>query len=444
MSMRPDQLPPHDPAVERSLLGGILRDPEMLDAVSGIVQADSFYLDAHQKTFRAIADLAAANKPVDLVLLRDLLQQRRQLEDVGGVAYVVELWEAVPTGANATYHAKIVREAAQSRALIHTANEILRDAYGRVAPAGEMITQAEQKIFALAQGFSDTSDTVPQLKSCLREALNQIDARAAGGVDWIETGYADLDRLIGGMQPQQLVVVGARPSQGKSALMGGIAVHAAGAGSPVLIYTMEMSRVDIANRVLAMVSGVPMNRFTRDPRLSADDAARLAAVASPDGVGEHPIFIDDSPEPSSASMRSLCRRLVRKCGVRLVVVDYLQMMKVENPREGRPQQVGLMARRLKQMARESGVAVLCLAQLNREVEKRHNQVPQLSDIRESGEVEQHADVVALLHQHPNQPSNAQVWLTDILVRKNRNGPTGDVTLAFRRPIMRFENAAVGA
>lgn len=438
-----DRLPPHDRDAERSLLGGILRDPEVLPYVQSRLSADAFYFDHHQRIFRALTDLANANAPVDLVTLFDRLRLDKALEDTGGHAYLAELWEAVPTGASAEYHAKIVRDAAAVRSLIHAANEILRDAYDRVQPADELLAAAERKVMAIADNTATAGDTIRTAPEVLNAALERIDQRAASGnrLSGLATGYPDLDDLLGGLRPGELVVVGARPSVGKTALCLNLAVNVATAKEPVLFFSLEMPESEIGGRLLAMGSGVPMHRFTRATHIRPDEAGRLAAVAASDSLGGCPIYLDDTSDQPAARVAAQTRRACRRYGVRLVVVDYLQLMRPENPRDNRTQQVGTLALRMKHLARDCGVPVVLLSQLNREVEHRGGSRPRLADLRESGDIEAHADRVLLLHREPDQPEDAEIWPIDVIVAKNRNGPIGDVRLAYRRPVLRFENYA---
>lgn len=437
-----DRLPPHDRAAEQAVLGAVLREPDVWPAVQTLVAADSFYFDAHGRIFRAMGELAAASAPIDLVTLFDKLRKDKALDDIGGHGYLAELWETVPTAANYEYHAKLVRDCAAVRSLIHAANEVLRDAYDRVMPADELLAAAERKVMSIADSATANADTIRSLPEVLNSALDRIDQRiAAGGkLAGVATGYPDLDELLGGLRPGELVVVGARPSIGKTALCLNVAVNAATDGVPALMFSLEMPESEIGGRLLAMGSGVPMHRFTRAPSIRPDEASRLAAVASSDGLGGCHIYLDDTSDATAARIAAQTRRAVRRFKVGLVVVDYLQLMRPENPRDNRTQQVGTLALRMKHMARDCGVPVVLLSQLNREVEHRGGAKPRLADLRESGDIEAHADRVMLLHREPNQDEHAEVWPIEVIVAKNRNGPIGDVTLAYRRPVLRFENA----
>jgi replicative DNA helicase len=438
-----DRLPPHDMAAERAVLGALIRDPDVLPDVAAVLREEAFYFYANRRVFVALAGIAAAGAPIDLVTLHDALRQGGHLADVGGAPYLAELWEAVPTGVNATYHAKLVRDAATVRALIHAANEILRDAYDRTQPADELVALAERKLYALAMDAHGDATSARHVRDVAREALRDIDARIANGtgLSGLATGYADLDQTLGGMRPGELLVIGARPSLGKTALSLNIAERVARAGAPVLFVSLEMPARDIAERLLAMESGVSMHRLSRPRDLSRDDIDALVEAGSDRGIAGAPIYLDDAPDQTAARIASEARRAARRYGVRLVVVDYLQLMRPENPRDNRTQQVGASALRMKQMARGLGVPVILLSQLNRELEHQ-NRKPKLADLRESGDIEAHADRVILLHRENDLSANDVVWPIDLIVAKNRNGPTGDVRLAYRRPVLRFENSAV--
>ncbi len=437
-----DRLPPHDRDAERAVLGGVLRDPDVLPDVLAIVRPESMYFDAHGKTLAAVADMAAAGNPIDLVGLHAELSKRKQLDDVGGVMYLAELWEAASSGANAEYHAKLVRDAATIRALIHTANEILRDAYDRTGSAEELVALAERKLYALAVDAHGETASARPIAEVMREVLQSIDDRIANGtsLSGLATGFVDLDQTLGGMRPGELIIVGARPSLGKTALSLNIAERVASAGSPVLFVSLEMPARDIGERLLSMGSGVSMHRLSRPRDLRPNDIDALFAAGSPQGVAGAPIYIDDTSEQTAARVASEARRAVRRFGVQLIAVDYLGLMRPENLRDNRTQQVGTLALRMKQMARSLGVPVILLAQLNRDSDKA-NRRPTLSDLRDSGEIEQHADRVILLHRDANLPTESPTWPIELIVAKNRNGPTGDVKLTYRRPVLRFENHA---
>lgn len=432
------ELPPHNLDAERSVIGAILRDPDVYPVVRELISTDAFYLDAHQRVIRAIDDLSTAGRPVDLVSVVGRLTDQRHLDDVGGRAFLVDLYTDTPTGANAEYHAKLIRDAATRRNLIHAANEILRDAYHPTGPADELVATAERRLFDLRNDSRRAGEAV-SAKEMMVGALTRLDERLArgGGLDGIATGYPDLDERLGGLRPGMLVILGARPGGGKTALSLNIATQVTAAGIPTLMFSMEMPTEEVADRLLSMGSGIPASKIGRG-KLSPEDIDRLTAPDGDGGARKLPLWVDDTPALSGDVMLARTRRAVRKLGIRFLVVDYLQLMRPENPRENRTQQVGLMARRVWGIARECNLPVLCLCQLNRQLEGRTDQRPKLSDLRESGEIEQHAHKVILLSPENPDPMR-EVWTIVADVAKNRNGPVGEVRLAYRRPVLRFEN-----
>jgi replicative DNA helicase len=433
-------MPPHDLDAERALIGGTLRDPEVLPDVLSVVRPENFYFDAHQKIIGAVADLANRGA-ADLVSLFNELRRRKQLDDIGGKEYIAELWEAVPTAANAMTHARLVREKATRRDLIHIANEILRDCFSPTSSAEELLAQAERKLHALSIDAAGEGAEPRRVGELAQESLAELDQRidSGGELSGLSTGFADLDKFTGGLRPGELVVIGARPGLGKTALSLNLAARIALAGTPVLFFSLEMPGKDIADRLLSMQSGVPMHRMSRPRELHRDDIDALFKTAC-GSVREMPLYVEDASDMTAARIASVARRACRRRGVRMIVVDYLQLMRPENPKDNRATQVGMLALRMKQMARGLDMPVILLSQLNRESEHT-NRKPRLADLRESGDVEAHADRVLLLHREANLPANDPVWPIEIIVAKNRNGPVGDMPLAYRRPVLRFENAA---
>jgi replicative DNA helicase len=434
-----DRLPPHSRDAERGVLGGVLRDPDVVPDVR--LHADDFYFDSHRRVWQAVGELAARRSPVDLVTLHERLRARGDLADVGGAEALADLWEAVATGANVGHHAKIVRDCAKARAVIHAANEILRDAYDRVQSADELAALAERKMRQIAESGDDGEDPAP-LPELVRQALSDLDERCAGRVPaGLDTGLSELDATLGGMRAGQLIVLGARPGAGKTALALALLAHVCRRSRvPGYLASLEMPRGEIVNRLLAMATGVNLHKITRG-RVSAEDAERLAGATAPEVYGETPLYVDDRAHSTSGRLHAQVRRMHRRHGVRFAAVDYLQLLTPIDSREGRVQQVGGMARDCKLIARDLEIPVLLLSQLNRQSEARGDGKPKLSDLRESGEIEQHADAVILLHVQPGQSDAQDCWQVSALVAKNRNGPVGEVPLVYRRSCVRFENAA---
>ncbi len=444
--MNPLPTPPQNRDAERALLGGLLRDPDTLPDVLAVVRPEALYFDAHARIFAALVDLAGRNAPIDLVTVHSELQRRGHVEDTGGAPYLAELWETVPTGANAVYHAKLVRDAFQLRGLIHAAHEILRDAHEPTGPAEELIAAAERKLFALGAALG--TDTEPRrVGEVARESLAAIDGRIAAGesLAGLSTGYPDLDAVTGGLRGGELIVLGARPSVGKTALSLSVADRVAEAGNPVLFFSLEMPAREITDRLLSMRSSVPMSKMARarELRPSQLDALFDAANGPDSALGAMPLYIEDASLVSAARVAAVSRRACRRFGIKLIVVDYLGLLQPENTRDNKALQIGTLALRMKQMARSLNVPVILLSQLNRESEHGKRR-PQLSDLRESGDIEAHADRVFLLHREPDLPTDQPIWSIELIVAKNRNGPIGDISFNYLRPVLRFENAAPAA
>jgi replicative DNA helicase len=430
---------PGDPA-ERALLGALLRDNGVGPEVLGAVGWQDFAADAHQKVYQALAGLLDAGRPADLVTLADDLHRRGWVEDVGGYGALADLWDAAPTGANVAHYARLVRDRSLLRRLEAAGESIARSARDPDGPAEAVLDAAEQAVLGLARSGADAHAV--GLGEALREAWGRIDARCAnaGQPSGVPTGLEDLDRLTAGLQDGELTLLAARPSCGKTALAAQVARHAAlGLGLPALFVSLEQRRAELAERLLCSLASVDSGRL-RAGLLTPDDARRLSDAR--DRLDGAPLYIDDTPAQGMLRLAAGARRCRLRHGLRLLVVDYVQLVDPEDRRASRNDQVGGIARRLKALARELGAPVLALAQLNREVEGRAGGRPRLSDLRDSGELEQHADTVMLLWRLEPRPGS-DVVPVGVDVAKQRNGPTGDVTVAFRRSNMRFEGYARG-
>lgn len=437
-----DRLPPHNREAERSVIGGLLRDPDTMNDVLQTIRAENFYFDAHQKIFQALSDLYNDGKPLDLVLLFEKLKSLKQLEDVGGIAYLTEIWENVPTGANAEYHAKIVRDNAMVRSLIHTGNEILRDAYDRSQSADELVAQSERKIMDIAKAGM-VGETIT-LTDAMKMAFDRIDARhGKEGLDisGIATGYADLDNITAGLQNSELVIVAARPSVGKTAFaLNMIRNMIVEEHVPVLFVSLEQSRIEIAERLLCCQSRVDSHKL-RKGNLSSDDIQKLMDAG--DVLRKARLYIDDTPSRNMLQIGATARRLMKKeekhGGLKVVVIDYLQLIDPENRRDPRQEQVAQISRRLKFLARELQIPVVALAQVNRSSEDRQDHRPRLADLRESGSIEQDADTCMMLHRPGKFDGGQDDNVLEVIIAKQRNGPTGEITLTYLKQFMRFEN-----
>lgn len=435
-----DRTPPRDMDAERLLLGGILRDPDMLDRAILSISIASFADDTNARIFAAMIAVASSGGHIAL----DTVYRKLAAPQPNDAVYIADLWSDSATGANVEYHAGIVRDFSLRRQLIHAANEILRDAYSPAMSAAEMVASAEAKIHAiLATSYGDTE--AKHIGPIMREVLEDLDSMIAcgGTISGMQTGYPELDQMLGGLRPGELIVIGGRPSTGKTALALNILANVANAGSPVMLASIEMRGKEQATRLLAMHAGVSMHRIGKPVELKGDEINALMAAASPDGTGGAPLFIDDSASQTAARIASIARRAVRQHGIQLLAVDYLQFMTPDDTRDNRTEQVGRCVRAMKGLARELNIPVLLLSQLNRDSEQNNGRRARLSDLRDSGSIEQDADKVLLLHREPDEcPLAATVWPIDVIVAKQRNGPLGDVRLMYRRPVMRFENAAV--
>jgi replicative DNA helicase len=438
-----DRLPPQNLEAERSVLGSLLRDNAIIGDVINILQrADTFYLDAHQKVFQGIIDLYDKGKPVDLVILADLLATRKQIEDVGGYKYLAELWESAPTAANAEYYSRIVRDKSINRGLIHATTEILRDAYEQSTSAEELLGQAESKVLEIAErGVVGATIT---LQEALNETYARIDARKKGDasdLSGVPTGFVDLDHLTAGLQNNELVILAARPSVGKTAFALNIVRHAVVEERiPVFFVSLEQARIELAERLLVAESRVDSHKL-RKGALSGQEMEKLMAAG--DRLYKAPLFIDDSPAQTMLRIAANSRRLKLRNGIRMVVIDYLQLIEPENRRDPRQEQVAQISRRLKFLARELKIPVMALAQVNRSSEDRQDHRPRLADLRESGSIEQDADTCLMLHRPGKFDGGVEDNIIEVIVAKQRNGPTGEVTLSYLKPYMRYENYAAG-
>jgi replicative DNA helicase len=438
------RLPPQNLDAERSVLGSILRDNSVLDDVNQIVQTIHFYTHAHQVIFEACNTLRTRGDPIDLVTLAEHLSGQKLLQDVGGPVYLSELWDAAPTAANAVYYARIVRDKGLVRHLIHASTEILRDAYDQAQPANELLEGAEKKIFDIAQ-MGVTGNYIT-LQAALEDAYRRIDVRAQKGpmsVSGIATGYVDLDEKTAGLQNSELVIVAARPSVGKTAFALNLVRNMVlNEQRSAFFVSLEMSRLELAERLLCMQSRVDGHRL-RKGHLSSEDMQRLIEAGEVLGEKKLRLFIDDSPAQGMLRIAANARRLKMRQGLDIVFIDYLQLIEPDNKRDSRQEQVATISRRLKFLAKELEIPVIALAQVNRSSEDRQDHKPRLSDLRESGSIEQDADTVMLLHRPDAEPGQ-QGETIDVIIAKQRNGPTDTVTLTFLKQYMRFENFAVEA
>lgn len=440
----PDRLPPQSREAERSVLGSMLRDNGVIGDVIQIVRTESFYSDAHQKIFEAMTKgLYDKGHPVDLITLANVLQEQKHIEDIGGYPYLAELWDAAPTAANAEYYARIVRDKALVRHLIHAGTEILRDAYDQAQPADELLEGAERKILDIAQ--MGTTGQTYTLEEALQQAYDRIDARSGKdefAISGLSTGFVDLDDKTAGLQNSELIILAARPSVGKTAFSLNIVRHiVVDDGHPVFFVSLEQSRIELAERLLCCQARVDSHRL-RKGTLNSDDMQKLIDAGGT--LRSAKLFIDDTPGQGMLRIAANARRLKLRHSIRLVVIDYLQLIEPDNRRDPRQEQVAQISRRLKFLARELQIPVMALAQVNRSSEDRQDHRPRLADLRESGSIEQDADTVMLLHRPELYEPGQHEGIIEVIIGKQRNGPTGEVTLAYLKQYMRYENFAVAS
>ncbi|WP_422927344.1 replicative DNA helicase [Singulisphaera sp. PoT] len=435
-----DRLPPQNIKAEQGVIAAALLDNEVLHDVVSLLKVDDFYRETHQAIYRVIRDQYDEGKAIDVITLSDELSRRGEFESIGGHEALVEILGSVAHAANAKYHATIVREKSVQRRLIESANEILRDGYSDTFTAEDLLEKAERLVFSIADDQTQ-GDTV-ELSSVVQDAMDRIIARSESRqpVTGTGTGYIDLDDMTGGFQQGQLIIVAARPSMGKTAFALNICEHAALALKvPVLFVSLEMGQVELAERLLCARSRVDGHKIRTGQNLAHRDLTQLSN--SFNELRESPLFIDDTPSRNMLQITANSRRLKSRADLGLIVLDYIQLVDSDESRDSRQEQIAKISRRLKTLAREMKVPVIALSQLNRAVENREDRRPRMADLRESGAIEQDADMVLLLHRPEYYDPNDQPGVAELIVAKNRNGATGTVKLSFLRNIMRFENLA---
>ena len=434
-------VPPQNLEAEESVIGAMLLSPGAIGAVSEILDAGDFYRESHGRIFRAAADLYGKGEPVDAITLVDELEERGDLEQVGGRVRIHELAALVPATANASHYARIVREMATLRGLISAGGEVARLGWERPGETAMLVDRAEQVIFELSQ--SRVTSEFSHIETLLKESFERITALYEAGADvtGVPSGFKDLDRLTAGFQPWNLIIVAARPSMGKSALGLCMAANLAVRHEvPVALFTLEMSKTEVTQRLMCSEAKVESQRL-RTGKLAVDDWPRLTAAC--DKLAKAPIYVDDSASITMMEIRSKARRLKsREPNLGLIVVDYLQLMTSGTNMENRVQEVSQISRNLKVLARDLDVPILAMSQLSRAVEQRHDKRPILSDLRESGSIEQDADLVAFIYrdEYYNDDSDQQ-GLAEVILAKHRNGPTDAIKLSFLKRYAKFADLA---
>jgi replicative DNA helicase len=431
-----DRTPPQDIAAEQGVLGGMLLSKDAIADVVEVLRIGDFYRPTHATIYEVTSELYGKGEPADTVSVAAELHRRGVLDRVGGAPYLHTLIESVPTAANAGYYAQIVAEKAVRRRLVEAGMRVTQLGYNESSEVEDAVDRAQAEVFAVTERRSgDDFLVLEQLINPTLEEMESI-ANRDGTLTGVPTGFADLDQITNGLHPGQLVVVAARPAMGKSTLALDFARTASiKHGRTSVVFSLEMSRTEIVMRLLSAESRVHLQNM-RSGKMTDDDWARLAQRIGE--VTSAPLFIDDSPHVTMMELRAKCRRLKQRHDLSLVVVDYLQLMTPSKRLDSRQQEVSEMSRSLKLLAKEIGVPVVALSQLNRAAENRADKKPQLSDLRESGAIEQDADVVVLLHREDMyEPESARAGEADFIVAKQRNGPTGTVTVAFQGHYSRF-------
>jgi replicative DNA helicase len=439
---------PESLAGEAALLGCMLLDPECIGQVIETVNTDCFYRMEHRNIFEALIHLYEKNRSqgIDAVLLRDELEKRSHLEQIGGVEYIAKILDSVPSAANVNYYAGIVRDKMLMRELIQTATDILNEAYDEAGDPEEKLDEAESRIFKVTDRKITTSAV--GLKDLVTQAYELIEKREGSYVTGLPTGYYELDDITCGLQNGEMIIIAGRPSMGKTSLVLNIAEHIGLTEKiPVAIFSLEMGKQQLAERFLCSVSGIDA-QLVRKGMLGTEHYRKLVDACGT--FSEAPIYIDDTAGLSPLELRAKARRLRSRYKIQCIIVDYLQLMH-SGPKhvESRQQEITMISRYIKALARELNIPVVVLSQLNRSPEGREGHRPRMSDLRESGSIEQDADVVMLLHREDYYKKNEEDYqptnTAELIIAKQRNGPTGTVELIFREKVTRFENASrVGA
>jgi replicative DNA helicase len=432
------KLPPQSIESEQSVLGSILIDNDAIHKVAEILSPEDFYKETHQKIYQAMLSLYERGEPLDLITLSDELKRNKVLDKVGGIAYLVQLTEAVPTAANVLNYARIVKEKSLLRNLISAATEIISECYREEEEIEDLLDRAEQLIFSISE-FRIKPSFYP-IKDVLKETFKIIERlyERKELITGVPSGFKDLDRLTSGFQPSDLIIVAGRPSMGKTAFCLNIAQYAAiHARVPTAIFSMEMSKEQVAMRMLCSEAKVNASKV-RSGFLSEAELQRLTLAASM--LSDSPLVIDDTPALSVLELRAKARRLKREISLGLVIIDYLQLMRGRSSTERREQEISEISRSLKALAKELQIPVIAISQLSRRAEDRPGRRPQLADLRESGAIEQDADVILFIYRdevyNPNSPKKG---IAEIIIGKQRNGPTGTVELAYIPELTAFKD-----
>src|SRR2546429_1117096 len=434
-------MPPHDLEAETSVLGAILLDQAAITRILDFLSAEDFYRENNGQIYRAALTLFREGEPIDNVTLASELEKMGVLDRVGGRGHLALLQESVPTAANVEHYARIVKAKAYKRRLITAGGQVTALGFDDSLDADDAVNQAQAQVYAISDDRAGSG--MERLYDLLKPAMDRIDAQMAsgGGVIGIPTGFHDLDRMTNGFKPADLVIIAGRPSMGKTSFALNVALHAAvGQQKPIAIFSLEMSKEQLVERMLCEQARIDAQRLHRGT-LSDVEYERLAGALGP--LGDAPIFIDDSPTLDDLTMRLKARQAKSREGIEMIVLDYLQLMhgRSKGDDSNRVQEVSAISRALKGIARELRIPVIAISQLSRAPEARPDKRPILSDLRESGSIEQDADIVMFLYrdEYYNREKTEKPGIAEIIVAKHRNGPTGMVELIFRKELTRFEN-----
>ena len=434
------RLPPQSLESEQAVLGGIMLENFAINRVVEFVEPEDFYRESHRKIYRAMLELSERGEPIDLITLSNLLKSRNELEDVGGATYLSLLVDSIPTAANSATYAKIIREKSILRRLIHGATEIVTRGYEANDDVEHFLDHSEKIIFDIAQ--KRIKQSFFTMKEIVKQGFKTIEMMSENKemVTGVPTGFVDLDRMTSGLQPSDLIIVAGRPSMGKTAFALCIAAHAAMKKKiPCAIFSLEMSKEQLAQRMLCMEARIDSSKI-RGGFLSESDWPRLTQACGE--LSDAPIFVDDTPAMNILELRAKARRLQKEHGLGLIVVDYLQLMRGFSNMDSREREISEISRSLKALAKELNIPVIALSQLNRMVENRKPPKPILADLRESGAIEQDADLILFLfREEVYDRETVNRGMCEVIIGKQRNGPVGEIRLTFLAPFTRFENLA---
>jgi len=432
--------PPQNIEAERAVLASILIDDKALDKIVHFISSDDFYHPAHKIIYSSLIKLSEENKPIDIITLSSRLEDANLLEKVGGIEYISTLVGIIPNSANILYYANIIKDKALLRNLISATSDISEKCYSHFGDVSELLDDAEKNIFRIAE--YKLKSEVRHLGSIITETFEVLESlyNRQDKITGTPTGYVDLDKMTNGLQKSDLIIIAGRPGMGKTAFALNIALNAASKyDKTVAIFSLEMSSGQLVQRLLSSEARIESSKL-RSGRFNMEEWTKLASVAGQ--LNELKIFIDDTPAISSMEIRAKCRRIKKEHGLELVIVDYLQLMSGSRA-DNREQQISEISRSLKALAKELNVPVIALSQLNRSVENRTDKRPVPSDLRESGAIEQDADVIMFLYRDEFYNKETKYpGITEVIIAKHRNGPTGTVPLAFIKEFTRFENAEI--